>query len=159
MFVIGVMGNLSAICHLWGIWSLFFHFRLVWRTFWAVNSLISGPNRLWSKSPHTVSNASFSHLFAVCMFFFFFLLLLLCLRIPAQSEFTAQGSGGVRLHQQALRPRPDQTDHPQPQQGESRAHHTVLVQWLQDYVFLRHRKAANYPKCNPVLICPITSCT
>lgn len=55
-------------------------------------------------------------------------LLYVQVRIPVQSVSTAQGSSGVRLHQQARHPQSDQTDHTHPQQGESLAHHTVSVQ-------------------------------
>lgn len=174
----------------WLIVFIFFSPRRAWGTFQGVNGLISGPNWLRSKFPHSVllilidctlllkilpqymrqgevSGQALSHLhtnnmhvlFCCCYFFFFMLLCTLQVCVPVQPFFTAQGASGVWLHQQAHHPRSDQTDHSHPQQGESHAHCTIFVPWLQDIYFHWKPLIKTPPKIphkhSPLVICYI----
>lgn len=99
---------------------------------------------------------SFTDIVIILHFFVFFVLLGLQVRFPVQPFSTAQGSGGVRLHQQASHPQSDQTDHPHPQQGESRDHDYFCPVITRHLSMALESSSQNHPKHHPVLICSAT---
>lgn len=76
--------------------------------------------------------------------------------VPVQPIATAEGTGGVWLHQQEGEPRPDQADHPHPQQGQPSAQHRPGKIFLLYLLQPHHHHIEVRPSSKPIK-CPFSA--